>query len=307
MAVLPGPVAGTGLGRPVLNRPDPTRPAGGSASRPGDDGDGPGGRTGGLAVDELLQPFSARSLIASALIGSHPPALPGRLLVALGERFGIGAGTTRVALSRMVDRGELTNDGGTYALAGDLLARQERQDRSRGGPGPGWDGTWEQGVVTATGRPAAERARLRTALASLGLGELREGVWMRPANLEPDRLPAVRAAVGEQVSWYRIAPLDDDEANRLASRLYDLDGWAATAAALGDAIDRAHRALETDDDAVVSGFRLASATLRHLIHDPHLPDALTPAGWPAARLRRAYEDYERAYQRLLRAFFRSIR
>ncbi|MEM9561532.1 MAG: PaaX family transcriptional regulator C-terminal domain-containing protein [Actinomycetota bacterium] len=279
-------MAGPGRRQPVLTAPD----------RDGD----------GLDLDELLQPFSARSLVASALIGSHPPALPGRLLVALGQRFGIGTGTTRVALSRMVDRGELTNDGGTYALAGDLLARKERQDRSRRTPDRGWDGTWAQAVITATGRPPAERARLRTALGALGLGELREGVWMRPANLDPDRLPAVRATADEQVSWYRIAPLDDDRARLLASRLYDLDTWATTATALADAIGRAHRALETDDDAVVSGFRLASATLRHLIHDPDLPEALTPSDWPAAPLRQAYEDYERAYQQLLRAFFRSI-
>lgn len=259
------------------------------------------------AVDGLLRPLSARSLVASALLGSHPPTLPGRLLVAMGERFGISEGTIRVALSRMVDRGELSNDGGIYALAGDLVERQERQDRSRrGNQRPCWDGTWEQVVITASGRSASKRNQLRRALDSLGLGELREGVWMRPANLDPHRLPATRASVAEQACCYPVAPLTSARAADLAGRLFDLSGWAATAAALEEAIDRTRNRLDDHPEAVVSGFNLASATLRHLVHDPQLPPELTPPGWPADTLRQAYDDYERAYQHLLRQFFRSV-
>ncbi|MEM7339075.1 MAG: PaaX family transcriptional regulator C-terminal domain-containing protein [Actinomycetota bacterium] len=258
------------------------------------------------AIADLLRPLSARSLIASALLGSHPPALPGRLLVAMGERFGISGGTTRVALSRMVDRGELANDNGTYALAGELLERQERQDSRRAGPLPDWDRSWEQAVVTTSGRSATDRGRLRRALTGLGMGELREGVWMRPANLAPGRLPSARSVADEQVHWYGIAPLDESKAAGLAARLFDLDGWASTAAVLDAAIGHASRELETDDDAVVSGFNLASATLRHLTHDPQLPPELTPPSWPADALRRSYAEFESAYQQLLRTFFRSI-
>ena len=71
-------------------------------------------------------PLSARSVIASTLLGSDPPRLAGRLLVAIGEPFGIPRGTMRVALTRMVDRGELTNIDGTYKLRGELLQRKER-------------------------------------------------------------------------------------------------------------------------------------------------------------------------------------
>ena len=59
--------------------------------------------------------LSARSVIASTLLGTVPPRLPGRLLVAFAGEFGIQAGTTRTALSRMVDRGELRHlEGGRY-------------------------------------------------------------------------------------------------------------------------------------------------------------------------------------------------
>lgn len=259
-------------------------------------------------VAHLLRPLSARSLIASALLGSHPPELPGRLLVAMAERFGLSGGTARVALSRMVDRGELVNENGTYALDGELLERQERQDRSRRrGMAPSWDGTWEQAVVVAVGRSSAERAKLRSSLAALGLGELREGVWMRPANLDPDRLPSARSTVSGQVAWYRVAGIDQADAGDLVARLFDLDAWAATADGLQAALRRAHEKLDRDDDAVVSGFNLASASLQHLVHDPQLPPDLAPRSWPADGLRRAYDEYESAYQRLLRAFFRTAK
>jgi phenylacetic acid degradation operon negative regulatory protein len=225
----------------------------------------------------------------------------------MGERFGISGGTTRVALSRMVDRGELTNDDGVYALAGELLERQERQDRSRNHARPTrWDGTWEQAVVTVSGLAPSDRNRVRRALSALGLGERREGVWMRPANLDPGRLPSAREVVDHHVDWYRIAPLEQAAAAALAARLFDLDGWAATAAQLQTAMRAALHGLDADDDAVVSGFTLASAALRHLVHDPQLPPELEPDHWPVAALRRSYDDYERAYQQLLRRFFRSI-
>ncbi len=54
-----------------------------------------------------LRPMSARSVVASVLLGSHPPELPVAALVHLCSRFGIAEGTTRVALSRMVAAGEL--------------------------------------------------------------------------------------------------------------------------------------------------------------------------------------------------------
>lgn len=256
-------------------------------------------------LDDLLRPLSARSLIASALLGSHPPSLPGRLLVAMAERFGISGGTARVALSRMVERGELVNVDGTYSLGPELLERQARQDRSRQAP-PCWDGTWEQVVVTGTGRPATERGRLRRELASLGLGELREGVWMRPANLDPLRQPTARAWIGDQVQRLTISPLPVEQGRHLVGELFDLGGWADTARDLQAALVETNDRLSTSDDAVASGFNLAAATLRHVVHDPQLPAELAPDDWPADSLRSAYRRYEAAYQRLLRDFFRSV-
>jgi phenylacetic acid degradation operon negative regulatory protein len=82
-------------------------------------------------------------VIASTLLGMHPPRLPSRILVRWGELFGIGEGTTRTAISRMVAAGELEAEDGAYRLAGPLLERQARQDASREAHRLRWGGGWE--------------------------------------------------------------------------------------------------------------------------------------------------------------------
>ncbi|TDC84405.1 PaaX domain-containing protein, C- domain protein, partial [Actinomadura sp. 7K507] len=133
--------------------------------------------------DLEIRPLTARSVVLSTLLGVHPPRLPARYLVRVGDLFGIAEGTIRVALSRMVAAGDLVQSGGTYSLTERLLERQARQDESRLPPAQPWDGTWEIAVITAERRPAADRAALRHAMSALRLAELREGTWLRPANL----------------------------------------------------------------------------------------------------------------------------
>jgi phenylacetic acid degradation operon negative regulatory protein len=58
-----------------------------------------------------LPPMTARSVLASALLGEDPPELPVAHLVLLGELFGINPNRSRVALSRMVARGTAWPDG----------------------------------------------------------------------------------------------------------------------------------------------------------------------------------------------------
>ena len=256
----------------------------------------------------VLRPLSARSVVASTLLGTHPPSLPGRLLVALGERFGISAGTTRVALSRMIDRGELTNTDGVYALTGYLLQRQARQDASRARPsGNDWDGTWEQAVIVGSGRSAVERAQLRRTLGSLGLGEWREGVWIRPANLSVADQASARAGIDEHVRWFRVMAVPPDEAAEMIAAAFDLEGWAADAKALGLALVSARARLTSDDTAVVDGFMLSAAALRHFTRDPRLPAELQPPDWPADSLHQAFDSYHTDYQAVIGEFFRSQR
>lgn len=249
--------------------------------------------------------FSARSIVASTLLGTLPPRLPGRLLVAFAEEFGVNSGTTRVALSRMVDRGELDReDGGHYVLAGALLERQDRQEAGLSPTTRVWSGDWEMYIVRPAARGSAERAALRRAGVHLGLGERRDGVWMRPDNLDPDRQAAARLVMAEQADRFVTRP--DSGESELVEQLFGVDAWSATAAGLQERMSL----MATDLDAgtpgsLTEGFEVAADTLRHLVLDPLLPDRLWPTAWPAAALRKSYEAYNETYRSHLSAFFRS--
>src|SRR5687768_382079 len=131
-----------------------------------------------------LRPLSARSVVASVLLGTHPPRLSTAALVELCGRFGITGGTTRVALSRMVTAGELAAEDGHYRLVGEgLLSRQRTQDDALDPPAGPWAGDWRMAVVVSSGRAAAQRLELRRAFADARFAQWREGVWLRPDNL----------------------------------------------------------------------------------------------------------------------------
>jgi len=244
------------------------------------------------------KPLTARSVIASTLLGVDPPRLSTGTLVRTGELFGIAPGTTRVALSRMVAAGDLVSDGDGYRLVGRLLERQARQQASRDATTLPWDGTWELAFVRSGGPRAADvRASLRRALADLRLGQLREGVWLRPTNLPADRSPEARAVAATQclrVAAARIEPAPDP------ADVWDLDGWATGARLLGEELATILPRLEAGDTGVLAeGFVVSAAVLRHLQHDPLLPNELLPADWPGGDLRRRYDRYDTAFRAVL--------
>ncbi|MED7923072.1 PaaX family transcriptional regulator C-terminal domain-containing protein [Nonomuraea sp. LP-02] len=227
--------------------------------------------------------LSARSAVLSALLGSHPPRLPARHLVRIGALFGVAEGTVRVALSRMVAAGDLVQENGFYTLSPRLVERQARQDESRDPHIRPWDGTWEVAVVTAERRAPADRAALRHAMTALRLAELREGTWMRPANLVRSAWPEVVTA---QCTLIDGRPHGDP-----TPLLWDLDGWAAEARRLEGALERA--------DGLAEGFLVSAAVLRHLLADPLLPPELLPADWPGAELRARYDAFDARYREVL--------
>ncbi|MFJ4580479.1 PaaX family transcriptional regulator C-terminal domain-containing protein [Streptomyces echinatus] len=226
-----------------------------------------------------LRPLSARSVVLSLLLGVHPPQLPVKDLVRLVEPFGVGGSTLRAALSRMVAAGDLRRADAVYRLSDRLLARQRRQDDAVRPGTRAWDGDWEMVVITATGRGPAERAELRARLVALRLAELREGVWLRPANLDRP-LPA---ALHRVALTYTARP--DEPPRELAARLWPSADWAAGACSL---LDRAAGAADP-----AARLTVYAAAVRHLLADPVLPAPLLPPDWPGEALRTAYADYRR--------------
>jgi phenylacetic acid degradation operon negative regulatory protein len=250
----------------------------------------------------LGRPLSARSVLASTLLGIDPPRLPTRLLVRSGELFGISEGATRVAVSRMVTMGELVPDGDGYHLAGPMLVRQRRQESSRLAEQLPWNHTWVMAVVRGEGRSPAARAELRESMRRLKLAELREGVWLRPDNLEIGRSPEASALVSGQCRWFDGVQPDGGAVD--VEELWDLDGWADIAERLRDAMAPLAARLERGDTtALADAFVLSAAVLRHLLADPLLPIVLLPADWPGESLRADYDGYDRSFKSLWRDWF----
>jgi phenylacetic acid degradation operon negative regulatory protein len=220
--------------------------------------------------------MTARSVVLSVLLGAHPAWATAAELLRLTADFGIKETALRVALTRMVATGDLIRSEDGYRLSGRLLARQRRQDDALSPPTRRWDGNWVTAVVTAVGADARSRAALRTALADNRLGELREGLWLRPDNLAVS-LPTQAAR------RVRIMHTRDDAPAELAGLVWDLPGWAATARRLLREMSRA--------DGVPARFAIAAAMVRHLLADPVLPAELLPGDWPGDDLRSSYADF----------------
>ena len=250
------------------------------------------------------RPLTARSVLASTLLGTDPPRLPVSFLVRTCALFGLAEGTARTALSRMVTAGEVATDGdGWYSLTGELVGRQERQRRGRAATTRDWSGRWRMAVVAPGARPAAERVELRRLMVRLRFAEQRDGVWLRPDNLE--RSPDQEAAATElgRCVWFSAdpdLPLDRSDAD-LAASLWDLPAWAERAEQLRRAMRPLSGELEAGErDSLAPGVVLSAAVLRHFVADPLLPQELTPRGWPGPALRREYDRYDTLFRRRLR-------
>ena len=220
--------------------------------------------------------MTARSVVLSVLLGAHPAWATASELIRLTADFGIKETTLRVALTRMVSAGDLIRSADGYRLSDRLLARQRRQDEAMRPRVRTWRGDWIMLIITSVGTDARTRAALRTTMHHQRFGELRDGVWMRPDNLDPQLDPEVAARV-------RVLRARDDAPAELAAQLWNLPAWAETG----------HRLLDemTQASDVPGRFVAAAAMVRHLLSDPMLPAELLPADWPGARLRAAYHDF----------------
>lgn len=263
--------------------------------------------------DPSRRPLTARSVIASTLLGVDPPRLPALALVRSGELFGLREGTTRTALSRMAAAGEVLADDAHYVLAGHLLDRHARQQQARA-TSPflrsgdeavdDWDGTWVLALVNPERRSAAARTSFRAAAHTLKLAELREGVWARPDDLDGRTTPS-RVTVDAQVTWARGVRPDDVA---VFVDAFDLPAWARTAHALIAEMQDAQPALDARSvDALADTFVVSAAVLRHLVADPSLPRALLPPGWPGDDLRQVYDRFESAFKATWTGWYRNFR
>lgn len=227
-------------------------------------------------MSEPITRMTARSVVLSVLLGAHPAWASAGELVRLTSDFDIREPTLRVALTRMVGAGDLVRSADGYRLSDRLLARQRRQDAVLNPRTRPWGGIWTTLVITTVGTDARTRAALRNTLSDRRFGELREGVWLRPDNLD-DTLPE------EILDRVRVLRARDDDPAGLAARLWDLPAWSQTGHRLLDEM-----AAATD---IPGRFTAAAAVVRHLLTDPVLPEELLPDRWPGDPLRAAYQNF----------------
>jgi len=220
--------------------------------------------------------MTARSVVLSVLLGAHPAWATASELIRLTADFEIKETTLRVALTRMVGAGDLIRSADGYRLSDRLLARQRRQDEAMRPRSRAWRGDWHVVVVTSVGTDARTRAAQRASMYRKRFSELREGVWMRPDNLDLDLV----ADVADRV---RVLTARDDAPEQLAAQLWDLPAWAEAGHRLVDEMAEA-----TD---IPGRFVVAAAIVRHLLTDPMLPAELLPDEWPGAQLRSVYHDF----------------
>lgn len=227
-------------------------------------------------MPQPVRRMTARSVVLSVLLGAHPAWATASELLRLTADFDLKEPTVRVALTRMVSAGDLVRSDDGYRLSDRLLARQRRQDDAIDPRTRPWDGSWIAVVVTSVGNDARTRSAMRTALHDSRFGELREGVWLRPANLDVVLPDDVRAHT-------RVLRVHDDDPAGLAAALWDLPGWAGAGHEL-----LAEMAAAPD---VPGRFTAAAGIVRHLRTDPVLPGDMLPAHWPGAALRAAYQEF----------------
>jgi phenylacetic acid degradation operon negative regulatory protein len=223
-----------------------------------------------------LSRMTARSVVLSVLLGAHPAWATVSDLITLTADFDIRESTVRVALTRMVSAGDLVRSADGYRLSDRLLARQRRQDDAINPRLREWHGTWNTLVITSVGTDARSRASLRSTLQDSRFAELREGVWLRPDNLDLE-------LTADVLNRVRMLHSRDDDPAELAAQLWDLPGWVRTGRELLDEM-----ATATD---VPGRFAAAAGMVRHLLTDPVLPDELLPDDWPGDTLRTAYTNF----------------
>ena len=226
-----------------------------------------------MAADSRL---TARSVVLSILLGAHPASATSAELISLTADFDIKETALRVALTRLVAAGDLVRSETGYGLSPRLLERQRKQDLALDPPTVAWDGTWSAVVITSIGCDGPTRAAMRSGLSELRFAELREGIWLRPNNIDI-------AISGELDGRTRLLTVRDERPAELAAVLWDLAGWSREGHGLLGQMS------ESAD--VSSRFGVAAAMVRHLIRDPVLPGELLPPDWPGAQLRSRYGDF----------------
>ncbi|MEL6346864.1 MAG: hypothetical protein AAFV53_27370 [Myxococcota bacterium] len=252
--------------------------------------------------------MTAAEILLGLLNALHPHPGAASLLVHCGKALGLSVNQVRVGLSRLTRSGRIRRNDDGYRLTARAASRwsllggwRDRLDRL-----VAWDGGWW--VALSGHRPRSDRKaarRRRSALQRLGFETFRDGLDLRPANLDLDRqmLATILSDLHFDGDLLTVqdAPWGDDVLRALwapddRSGLYHQETQR-----LRDSL----RTLPTDADAVAAAFFTGHRGQQVALHAP-----LIPTEWLAPGCRQdfwaALDDYDRAGRALWDAFFTGL-
>jgi phenylacetic acid degradation operon negative regulatory protein len=222
---------------------------------------------------------AARFAIAATLIGSRR-GIAVRKLIVIGQLFGVAEVPIRKALSRMVNSGEVINNGRHYTATNKLSAKRAGLDVQRHAThDQRWSGQWEMLVLNSG--ESSSNADLCPTLAAAKFVELGCRAWIRPSMAGP---PA-----GTLPAWLRSSvtrfDCQTESPEALAQQLWGLSSWGATAANLLESTQNVRLATIEMQGNLALALKLRITTVRHLEREPEVPADLLPEGWPSISLR----------------------
>ena len=235
--------------------------------------------------------------------------IPVRALIRAAEVFSIGASSTRVALLRLANEGNLTSTRRGWYRLGDAAAPiHERVSTWRAldellTP---WDGGWLAVYTAHFARSDRKAGRRRArALRLWGFEALDDGFYVRPSNLrfarEGVRQRLLSLGLEHDAHVMRVAELGEQEDT--ARALWPTAALDASYRRMTDQLDESEARLTELplDEAAREAFVLGREALRLLILDPLLPSPLVDAV-ERRRLGETMTRYDLQGQALWRSF-----
>jgi phenylacetic acid degradation operon negative regulatory protein len=210
----------------------------------------------------------------------------GGMVKLIGE-FGFSTEAVRAALSRLVARGMLERHRSgrliNYALtphAQELLVEGDRRIFTFGRRAPVAD-AWTLLWHTIPEDRRVERSRLASRLRFLGFGSLQDGTWIAASDREEEvRAVVEQLAVGDYVSVFLARMARGSEQAILSSGAWNFDDLAplyeSFLAEFVPLTATPRRRALTDREAFVTRTRLMHSFRNFSLHDPELPDSITP-------------------------------
>ncbi|WP_336658820.1 PaaX family transcriptional regulator [Leucobacter sp. USHLN153] len=250
-----------------------------------------------------MTPNTSRTLLVT-LLGAFARRvgdwLPVKVIVALLEELGVDESSARTGVSRLKKRGWLEPEkrGSVTGyrltdLARDTLASGDEYIWHSRQPADLADG-WCIATFSVPEDQRAHRHLLRSRLASLGFGNVGQGVWIAPARMAPSALDLVtRLDLASNTILLVGDRVGGQELSQLAREAWDLDAIDAGYRAFlarhepGFAALRDGGALPSPRTAYTHYVRALNDWRVLPMRDPALPRELLPSDWagePATRL-----------------------